>query len=728
MYSPTRVQKNLVRASKLIQQERGLPRGWRLRRSSPEEIQEMREYLDALVRPVKGKKKLIRDLSPEEELWILNELTLCKLDFSYFCANYVRIVDENSKVVPFNLRLPQRIIFEEMGKAEDEGTAIMFIYLKARQLGITTFFQAALAHRTFLYRNITAITGSSAEPKSRKMVEKLEFIYEQLPWWLRPEMTNYRMGQLLQFEHLNSGLYVQWGNQKSDIGRGDTPTIAHLSEVATYENPESLIDAGLIRALHENPFALVALESTAEGIGNWFHKTWQTQTTLAAKGIARLQPVFLPWHVGRDIYPTPAYLKRRPIPEEWNPPENVKAHARACASYVHSTDILTRHLGKDWQLPIEQQWFYHLSYEEARMMDQVGLFLQEMPATPEEAFQHSNPSIFTHEQIHILSSTAQAAIPRDVYEIGGKDISAIYDRYPRDRSLAPLSVRCLKPNGQEVTRFGLHPLVRAGWPDTSPDGKIFIWEPPLAGETYGIGVDPAEGVGQDSSVIQVIKKATPDHPDVQVAEFASNLVGPHDLWAWVYALANLYTTRDHRGRWNYPKVVIEINIAAGDATQTEMIKRGWPSFHQQIDMVKAKSASRVRPDMGWKTTRSSRPKLVSLARTHIRDGLVVIRSPWLVSELSTLSYNIDRQRIEAAAGSHDDRFMALAILLCSWYDPDLYGTAPPAWKAKKQKEEEDAFQPAYTSDLVIGPQTGHFLPVIRRSDSRSAYAKLGFPK
>ena len=288
MYSRQKIQRNLLRASKQIRQQRNLPSGWQLRPSDSEEIEEMKEYLDTLVRSSRGKQRMLRDLTPEEELWILNETTLCKIDFSYFCRNYVRIVDENSKVVPFNMRLPQQIIFEEMGRAEEQGTAIMFLYLKARQLGITTYFQAALAHRTFLYRNITAITGSSAEGKSLKMVGKLEFIYDQLPWWMRPEMTNYRKGHLLQFDDLNSGLYVQWGNQKSDIGRGDTPTIAHLSEVATYENPESLIDAGLIRALHENPFALVALESTAEGIGNWFHKTWQTQSTLAAKGIARV--------------------------------------------------------------------------------------------------------------------------------------------------------------------------------------------------------------------------------------------------------------------------------------------------------------------------------------------------------------------------------------------------------------------------------------------------------
>ena len=429
MYSRKKIEKNIALASSIIRKQRGLSSRWSLRYSSDEEIAEMTRHLAGMVEIRKGKKKRTRDLTPEEELWILNETTLAKLDFEYFCNRYVKIVDENSKVVPFNLRLPQRIILSEMSRAEDQGVAVMFLYLKARQLGITTFFQAALAHRTFLYRNINTITGSSAEPKSRKMVQKLEFIYEQLPWWMQPEMTNYRDGELLQFDNINSGLFVQWGNQKSDIGRGDTPTIAHLSEVATFTNPESLIDAGLIKALHENPFALVALESTAEGIGNWFHRTWKTQSTLAAKGLSRLQPVFLPWFVGRDIYPTPAFLKRRPIPIGWVPPDYVQKHAESCESYVRSSSLLSEHLGSNWQLPIEQQWFYHLGYEEARMMNQVGIFLQEMPATPDEAFQHSNPSIFTHEQIHLLSASAQIATPKDIFQLQGSELSDVYNWY-----------------------------------------------------------------------------------------------------------------------------------------------------------------------------------------------------------------------------------------------------------------------------------------------------------
>jgi hypothetical protein len=42
----------------------------------------------------------------------------------------------------------------------------MMMFLKARQLGITTLFQALLSHRVFLYRNVNAPTGSAEPDKS----------------------------------------------------------------------------------------------------------------------------------------------------------------------------------------------------------------------------------------------------------------------------------------------------------------------------------------------------------------------------------------------------------------------------------------------------------------------------------------------------------------------------------------------------------------------------------
>ena len=180
----------------------------------------MRAHFDTLL---DSKGYLIRDFTNEERLWILIESTYCKLDLLYFSSNYAKIEDWSARIVYFNPNIAQNIILGVMSEYEEKMWAIMLMLLKARQLGMTTFFQVVLAHRIFFYKNVVAYTGSAEEKKSRAMVEKLEFLWNNLPWWLRPRQTAAQAGDFLKFGDIHSSLWVQWGNQKQGIGGGGTP-------------------------------------------------------------------------------------------------------------------------------------------------------------------------------------------------------------------------------------------------------------------------------------------------------------------------------------------------------------------------------------------------------------------------------------------------------------------------------------------------------------------------
>lgn len=729
MYSRRIIEQNLERASAVLRArpELRLPAKWHLRPSTPGEIAEMNAHFESLL---DDKGQLRRQLTDEEGLWQLSESTLCKLDFEYFATNYVRIEDWSGQVVPFVPNKAQRLVLRVMALNEEMGIALMFLFLKARQLGITTLWQILLAHRTFFYRNVNAYTGSAEEKKSRQMIGKLEFIWDNLPWWLRARRTAYRAGDLLEYGDLNSSVNVQWGNQKGGWARGSTPTIAHLSELASFLNPAELVDASLIRAMHENRFSLLGLESTAEGIGNWWHQTWLYNTQAESRGMARLKPIFLPWYIGTDLYPTISWLKRRPVPQGWEAPEYVKRHAQAAAAYVGNNALLTEALGTGWQMPPEQQWFYYVEYEEAKAKKGLHLFLQEMCSTPEEAFQNSNPTVFDIEVLNEIRTGAQLAAPVGVFELTGADVSKRYAIGGWDREARVVPVRCVKASGQLAADFQLKPLIVDGWPDHDSNGRVYVWEWPRAGETYGIGVDPSEGVGQDRSVVSVIKMATPEHPDEQVAEFASDQVQAEDLWCWAFGLAHLYTTRGAKG-WNWPRVVVEINIHGGITCQTEMMKRGWSNFHVQTDFSKIgqkgqTGQARAKLDaIGWKTTTLTRPKIIGTVRSMIRDASYVVRSPWLASECATLEYNGDKARIEASQGNHDDRFFASGLVLTSWYDTQLYGSVPNAWAGERDMRAKLAERPAYTGGKVIGGAARRvLLPVGAKVDGRQNYADV----
>lgn len=724
MYSQKIIQKNRKRAESIIRERHNLYDSWTLQPASDQDRATMGDLFNSLL---DNKGYMIRDYTLQERLWVLCEWTLCKIDFLYFAHNYVKIEDWTGRVVPFRENKAQRIILDLMADNEEKAFAQMMMFLKARQLGITTLFQILLAHRTFFYRNVGAYTGSAEEKKSREMVGKLEFLWNNLPWWLRPRRTSYRAGELLEYADLNSSINVQWGNQKGGIARGATPVVAHLSELSTFIDPESLVDASLANAMHENPFALLGLESTANGLGNWWHKTWDYNTRMDSRGLARYKPVFLPWYIGDDLYPTTWEYKRRPAPDGWTAPEYVERHALAAQTYVRSTPTLRKSLGQDWSMPLKQKWWYYLRYEEARELKELHLLLQELPASADEAFQNSNPSVFSIEVLSNSRTVASASLPQGTYQVSGVEIPFIYSDQKTVGS--PIEVHCMDSDETILERFSLDPISSDSWPDPDPDLKLFVWEWPQSGETYAVYCDPSEGVGEDSSVVGVIKKATPWHPDEQVAEWASNKVAPHDLWAYIYCLAHLYTVKDPYGYWQEPLVVIETNIAAGDAAQTEMLKRGYGNFHQERDFTLVGSSGTsvqsrpksVRERIGWRTTRANRPRMLSLFRKMVRDKTFVVRSPFLVQEMATLEYNLDRQRIEASEGRHDDRVMAAALVLCSWYDPETYGTEPIAYTEQRAFETLIARVPTYMGDKMIGGRAYHSEPPPDRSDSRGLY-------
>jgi hypothetical protein len=1069
VYNRKIIEDNIRRAAEVIARRHSLPARWDLRYPTPAERSEMRAHLDSLLDP---NDRPTRKLTREEELWVLCETTLCKLDYQYYSRNYAMVEDEEARIVAFAPRRPQRIVDRIYERNELDSVAQMLINLKARQLGRSLHAQIRLSHRVFFYRNVKCMTGSSEPDKSKEMLAKLEFIHTHLPWWMKPRITDYRAGERIRFGELNSVIFVSWGNQKKGIGRGMTPTIAHLcfspqtlvrvmdgqvipitevkpgdevlggngkltsvkaiwksprrneltsdlwlwgmfaplsttrdheimtpnglvqarnlragdyvsypirpithsisqftiqhgknaprkedgrkvedfplnydwgwllglylaegsiqlshkpqgiyptgvvfsldmgevdkfsarlegaigkksfvcgkretsrtrtvnfsnaalarwvnenfgrkdgkhvpdwvfeagkdfckgliegylegdghikpdsneifatstrlgilisirelcaslgygwsslyfkeagryygrdcqnawiwtmsgegaaklresagwpvypnnenlhfrlregyvdievsrnldgystdfydlevdashhtfttlqcgvsnSELGEFEDAAKLVDASLIRALHENPFTIFELEGTAERMGDWWNRTWDFNVKMDGRGLARFKPLFLPWFVGTDIYPKPAWLRRRPVPRDWEIPEYIERHAEAAAAYVAATPIIREELGEGWRMPIEQKWFYHLEYEEAREKRQLHHFLKEMPANPQQAWQNANPSVLDIETLVEVQTRAAASTPVGVYQLAGVNVPRTYNEYRRDPNQRSHELLCKSTSGKLQETFTLEPLRLEAWPDLDPMGKIYIWEWPQAGETYGIGCDPSEGVDQDRSSIPVIKKATPWHPDEQVAEFASPRVFADDLWLWMFALCHLYTVSRPSGGWTYAKAVIEVNIAAGDKVQTEMLKRGWPNFHQRYDPTKIGTtgtgammrARSLAEEIGWRTTRANRPNIISGIRKYVRDGQFIVRSPWLAQELATLEYNLDKKRIEASEGNYDDRPMSAGIVLASWYDPEVYGSEPQAWREARELERKIMEDPR----LAVGP-------------------------
>jgi len=339
--------------------------------SIPEVIQANKQ-LEELFDAENGRWR--RALRYDEQRWVDNETAVCQASFAYWASRYAFIRSWDDRLIRFNPNIAQRVLSDVWGQMQDEECAIAIMELKARQLGVSTLVELAVAHRIQFWPNVIAIVGSSDPEKSAKMAKMMELCWQMQPRWLVPAITKYKAGELIEFGRLNSSVSIQHGTQKSGIARGDTPTVVHLSEIPDYSHPEELIDASLLRAMHESPWMFLVLESTAKGRGNWWHYTWNLSKAGWPKRRSRLRPIFLPWFVGRDIYPTETWLRAHPVPADYVPDKATEEHARRAQEEVAVNDLLRRYLGSTWTMPIEQKWFWEIDRAEAKAKKELAQF------------------------------------------------------------------------------------------------------------------------------------------------------------------------------------------------------------------------------------------------------------------------------------------------------------------------------------------------------------------
>jgi len=655
--------------------------------------------------------------SPDEIKWRENEKFLCQIDYLYFATRYARILSADDEVIHYNPNLAQLVVNDARAEQEDLGWAIMQMWLKGRQCGITTDSQIALGHRTYFFDNITALSGSSDKERSKDMLDKFKALYDWIPYWLKPAMTRDRMGTRMEFGELNSKLIVQHGSQKYDIGRGNTPSVVHLSECATFLNAEDLIDAGLVPAVHESPRKLVILESTGEGPYGWWYKTWVHCKKLYWKGQAKFRPGFIPWFVASDLYPTVTWLKRsfrldmrtddadavRSAAREklraqgWKPQGVTIAHAERARKFIHANDLLRRHFPENWSMPLEQMYFWEVMRAEYQAKKILARFLREFASDDLESFAASGESVFDVDTINDYNNSCRE--PVGVFGFRAP-IHLIPPRLQADENDRDKTKRIIK-----VGPYELVPLRWQGWQESDPTGKLLIFEWPEYGEEYGFGVDTSDGIGQDRTVLEGLRKGSLTRVDGQICEFASEYVNANDFAAICHCVGLFYQGASAR----QPKMAIETGLN-GEVTQLEMRKMGWANFHSWVRYDRKKMNPKDAVRIGFVTNRWSRPMLIDYMIKALRDGDLDINSPEFVREMQALHRDEGMQSARAEQGQHDDRFMALGIIFLSLHILELTGKAQSVSYLRQQREQEASpmYREVLAGDdyapLVISPQ------------------------
>jgi hypothetical protein len=630
---------------------------------------------------------LIRPLTVEERQFIRNERLMCSISFLYCALRYLWIVsnlnaDDESEML-FTPSFGQKILLSMCAWAEERGLYILLQILKARQLGASTFTELVIAWKIVFHFNVNALVGSSDPDKTKKMAGKMVYAWEHMPWYLLPEdlvITKSRE-QFVEVVSQNNYVTLQHGTQMAAIARGDTITDFHLSEIPDFSNPKEDIDAGLMHTIHHDSRTFGVMESTAKGKTGYWPASWKVNIRAWSRKRYLFRPAFLAWFLGVDLYPTPNWLKANPIPRNWKPKAETVAHVRKCERYAARDPLYVEHLGEGWKMPRAMQWWYEVMQEAAEEDQDPGAiakWMEEMPATPDEAWQSSGWSIFKPAFIESLRRAAA-----DLADYHGRpaifrlscppiDQEVPLIRSEIDTSRPPITITVDTQWGRHIRVYKLLPMLPHNLGLTDGLGYVYVYKWPdgdtrYTGQTgsggiqHGLGLDAGYGVRQDRTVAQVVRKGSPLTPYEQVCEFADDRVDANLGLYYADALGYFYSTVSDDCRV-FCKQVIEI-AAGGYDLQKNLRQLGWPdgAFHEwkgKYDSLKWHKAT-GNAKLGWETNSYTRPMLVTAGRAGVLSGHLKVNSPFCIDEIQTLRKLEDSDRIEADSTSYDDRCFAL---------------------------------------------------------------------
>jgi hypothetical protein len=298
-----------------------------------------------------------RVLELSKELSKRKKLRAYEKDFELFANEQLRIITKNAAkgFVPFVFNDAQKYINEELEKQREKTGKVRAIILKARQQGISTYCAARVFWKTYFTPNTRSVvmahdsaTSDALFNMSRNLIDNME----------EPPKLQKSNAKEILFEH-NKGGYRLYTAGSKEAGRGTTPTIAHLSEVAFWQFDEQIL-AGLFQGISQADDTEVILESTANGASGEFYRLFQG----AMRGENEYLPIFLPWYI------TPEY--RRDAPEGME--------------LTEEEDLLK----EEYELDDDQIYWRRLKLGESGDKK----FIQEYPCSAEEAFLVTGNSVF----------------------------------------------------------------------------------------------------------------------------------------------------------------------------------------------------------------------------------------------------------------------------------------------------------------------------------------------
>jgi hypothetical protein len=473
-----------------------------------------------------------------------------------YTQNFLKIKTKAGAIVPFKYNQAQNKLDRIWSELEAQKKPIRIILLKVRQFGGSTYILGRGFHQAATGKNQHVKIVAHEDDGTDNLFQMCVTFYQNLPDTIElvkdvtaqiKPLPKYSNRKELVFSDRGSRITLKTAGKDteekgSSVGRSQTVNFLECSEVAFWPAAKNTFTS-LLQTVPDLPGTVVAIESTANGIGDYFYTLWQD----AKKGINGFIPVFIAWWE-HDEYETPL-----------NPGEIL-------APYDEEEKSLKKRFNlSDAKLKWRRQAI------KIKCQGKVEIFHQEYPSDDQEAFLVSGRPYFNVDSLVKIKDN--------------------YQKEPIKRGNLEWIDSNNKVNGG------------VKWIDNE-DGFISIWSEPKPLGCYCIGGDVAEGLEKgDFSSLDVLdrdefRQAAKWHGHIDADLFGEESVklALYFNKAWLGDEVNNHglTTNKTIAKLRYPRMYIRKVLDEREPDPTD--KLGWQTNTQSRPLMLDEMEKAIRED------------------------------------------------------------------------------------------------------------------------------------
>lgn len=307
-------------------------------------------------------------------------------DFEFYAAMNLKIQDKISKQMMFFVLNPgQRVLIAEYERQRRAGLPIRVILVKARQWGGSTATQMYMLWlQTRHYTNWHSCIIGKVRQQSTNIRSMYSKALKHLP--AHHQKLNFKRWEGLetvkQIPERGCKIGI-FSAQLPDAIRSDDVSMVHMSEVGlwkdTAERKADDVAQAVYACVPDEPGTFICLESTAKGVGNFFHENYLTAEMNLREGHDGLRPVFVAW---------------------WQ----IEMYTKPITDMNKFTSTMTAYNWWQWEQGATLEGInWYNSYKRAKKYNDFQM-KSEYPTTADEAFQSSAAKFFTENMLHTLKS------------------------------------------------------------------------------------------------------------------------------------------------------------------------------------------------------------------------------------------------------------------------------------------------------------------------------------